>query len=202
MLGSLLGGTRHGRNGHAGALALGGGALGSVREASASAERSAELRPEPEDLTLSAICDAAVRLASPPSKIEELNTDIMCGVVVEGGLEKPECCCERGMERRVSDTPEKIYFCHETRFWRIAKEYAASARISDAKRPKSETRRGWIHDEESQQTRMSPIRADPAKTAGSSPRRTPGGRETDVTSAFSNPPAKKTAKRWTPARRH
>ena len=32
VLGSLLGGTREGRNGHAGALALGGGALGSVRE--------------------------------------------------------------------------------------------------------------------------------------------------------------------------
>mmetsp|Transcript_2788 Transcript_2788/g.7417 ORF Transcript_2788/g.7417 Transcript_2788/m.7417 type:complete len:404 (+) Transcript_2788:1143-2354(+) len=63
--------------------------------APASAERSAELRPEPEDLTCSAICDAAVRLASPPSKTEELNTDIMVGVVLKGGWKNPSAAYAR-----------------------------------------------------------------------------------------------------------
>ena len=86
-------------------------------------------RPEPEDLTLSAICDAAVRLASPPSKIEELNTDIMCGVVVEGVWRNPSAVVRGAWSVGSATHPRRYIFVTRRGFGGSRRIYAASAHI-------------------------------------------------------------------------
>ena len=82
--------------GHAGALALRRRCPWSRPRARPRGRHVGGLSPSGEDLTCSAICDAAVRLASPPSKTEELNTDIMVGVVLKGGWKNPSAAGMRG----------------------------------------------------------------------------------------------------------
>ena len=153
--------------------------------APASAERSAELRPEPEDLTFSAICDAAVRLASPPSKIEELNTDIMFGVVVEGVFRYPSAVVRGAWSVGSATHPEDIFLSRDG-FWRIA----MNLRRVRAHRTRRGRNRRRDADGFAMKSLSSRERARSERIRPKLPVRARGGRRvggTDVTSAFSHP---------------
>ena len=100
VLGALLGGTRDGRNGHAGALALGGGALGSVRESPR--ERGeiggAQTRARGLDLLGNLRRGGPARVAAFEDRRAQYgHYGWGC---FERGLEKPECSWnERGIGR-------------------------------------------------------------------------------------------------------